>query len=168
MKSRSKFYGITFPFIGLKSAPYDYYVRTDSIGIKLSVNKEWVIIDRYVDSVSMISRYIQTKPDRFLVNATCLNLSALTTKKLEWGIDSKAKIYNLSAKQTFKAKSTPIIKVKDDIFWVDEISYPFHLRKSLIDKKLLLEQYATLIYIDEEWVLHRFTSFKESIKEITL
>lgn len=168
MRSQSKYFGITFPFIGLKSVPYDFSIRTDSISIKLTTSSNWVQIDKFTEGRSLISRYLEGKSEDFLYDATCLNISQLISKRIKWGIDSKAKIFNLSERQEFKARSVPVLKVKEDLIWVDTVSYPFKIKKSLLDPNLILEQYTTIVLIDNNWVLYRFTPFKQDIKVIRL
>jgi hypothetical protein len=165
---QSKFFNISFPFIGLKHCPYDYYIRADTIGIKLSQQSDWVIIDKVIEGKSIISRYLESNPEDFLYDATCLNLTQLISKGLAWGIDSKAKIFDLSTPQIFKARSVPVMKAKADLIWVDTVSYPFKIRKSVLDHNLIIEQYTTIVNIDNEWVLYKFTPFKQDIKEIKL
>lgn len=164
----SKFYNITFPLIGLEHSPFDYYIRTDSIGIKLSEQSDWLVLDKITKGQSLISRYIANKPDKFLSDATCLNLTHLISKRICWAIDSEAKVHNLSYPEKFKARSVQVVRTKEDLIWVDTVSYPFKLKKMLIDPEIILEQYATIVYIDNEWVLYKFTSFKQELKEITL
>lgn len=168
MRSQSKYFGITFPLIGLKSVPYDFSIRTDSISIKLTTSSNWIQIDKFSEGRSLISRYLESKSEDFLYDATCLNISQLISKRIKWGIDSKAKIFDLSERQEFKARSVPVIKVKEDLIWVDTVSYPFKIKKSLLDPSLILEQYATIVLIDSNWVLYRFTPFKQDIKVIRL
>ncbi len=168
MKARSKFYGIEYPIFALKNKPFNYTVTVDTIGVQLKEFGEWHVIDRFTNEKSLVSRYIETKDDIFCFDYTCLNISQLISKPIKWGIDSAAKIYNLENKQEFIARNEKVIKVKNNLIWVNTVSYPFTLPKNMIDKNELIQQYATIVYIDDVWVLHKFTSFRESIDKLKL
>jgi hypothetical protein len=168
MSQVSKYYGIKFPVFGLFSVPFDLKIKLDSIEIQKQEFCDWYCIDRYVENKSLLERYILTKDDNFVFDVTCTNLSQLISKKVKWAIDSNFKIYNLSAKQTFKARNVKVRKCIKNIIWVDSVSYPFKLKKGITDPKEILNQYITIVYIDTVWILYRFSSFKEQIESVTL
>jgi len=168
MKARSKFYGIHYPLFGLREVPYNYSIGLDSITIQKQEDKKIYVVDTFKKGVPLLARYVAVKEDDFSFDFTCLSTSQVITKKVKWGIDSKANIYNLSKKQTFKARNVPIIAVKGNLIWVATVSYPFKIQNNLIDNKELLDQFLTIVYVDEVWQPFKFTSFSEQIEEITL
>lgn len=168
MRAKSKFYGIHFPFFGLKAKPYSFSFTSNSILVQPKEFGPKLLLDVYSDSKSLTARYIHNKDDSFNFDYTCLNMNHLILAKLKWGIDSKARVYNLSQKQTFLARNVKIVRVKGNLLWVSTVSYPFTIKSSLVDTKLLLEQYVTIINIDQNWYLYKFTSFHEKITKVEL
>lgn len=164
----SKYYGITFPVFGLFCTPFDLKIRLDSIEVQKQEFGNWHYIDKYIEGKSLLDRYILAKDETFGFDVTCLNLPQLISKKVKWCIDANFKVYNLSQKQTFKARNVKIRKCVRNSIWVDSVSYPFNLKKGLTDHKEILNQYVTIVYIDNVWVLHKFTSFKQDIESVTL
>lgn len=168
MSQISKYANIKFPVFGLFNTPYDLKININSIEIQKQEFGSWSTIDRFVEDKSLLDRYILAKETDFNFDVTCLNLTQLISKKVKWCIDSNFKIYNLSSKQTFKARNVKIRKCIHNCIWVDTVSYPFKLKKGLTDPKEILNQYVTIVYIDSVWVLYKFTSFEEKIESVTL
>lgn len=168
MSQISKYAGICFPVFGFLTTPYDVRIKLDSIEVQKQEFGKWSSIDRFIEGKSLLERYILTKDENFGFDVTCLNLTQLISKKVKWCIDSNFKIYNLSNKQTFKARNVRVRKCRQNAIWVDTVSYPFKIKKGLTDPKEIINQYVTIVYIDKVWVLYRFTSFKEQIESVTL
>ena len=168
MKARSKFYNIEFPMFGLKRKPYDFSIRLNSISVKRTENDEWHMVDEYKEKTSLLRRYVSVKDEFFFFDYTCTNLTQLISKNIEWGIDANAKIYDLRQRQKFKARTVQVVKVRDNLIWVNTVSYPFKLSKNILDTNTILEQYITIVYIDEVWHLYRFSSFNEPVHELIL
>ena len=172
MLKLSKFYGIKFPIFCLRKAPFNVRILMDKIYVQKEDSSICTLIDSPVQdkNAPFLHRYIQTKDDEFHFDFTCNNITALINKSkvIKWGIDSSGKIFNLNSKQTFKARCVRITKVKGNLVWFDTVTYPFKLKSNMIDEKLLKEQYAIVVYIDKEWVLHKFINFYEPINEIIL
>jgi hypothetical protein len=168
MSLRSKFYGITFPAFGLLEVPFDWRVKVDTIEVQKQEFTKWHYIDKFDKNKTTLQRYLDVKDENYSFDVTCLNMTHLITKKIKWIIDANSKIYNLSNKQKFKARNVKIRKVRQDVIWVDTVSYPFKIKKGMIDSKELLNQYVTIVYIDNVWFLYRFTSFSEPIESILL
>jgi hypothetical protein len=168
MKQRSKFYGIVFPFFGLKTIPYSYTFTTNSIKIKIHEQSKEAIVDLFNIHEPLSIRYAKNKEEEFEFDYTCTKTSHIINKKIKWGIDSTCRVYDLSKKQIFKARCVPITRIKQNLIWVDTITYPFTINKAIIDSKNLSELYVVVVYIDEVWVLHRFVDFYEPISEIKL
>jgi hypothetical protein len=163
---KSKFYGISYPIFGLKELPENCIVSGSSIHIQK--RKNWYCVDKVKPGEDLLSRYIAVKSPDFSFDATCLNISHLISRKIKWGIDSKFIVYDLSKRQKFLARNVKIVKYSEDVIWVDTVSYPFKIKKFLIDPSELLNQYTTIVYIDNIWVLHKFTSFKEPVESVML
>lgn len=168
MRLVSKYSNIQFPVFGLLKVPFDTRIKLDSIELQKQEFEPYYCIDRYIENRSILQRYIQAKDENFMFDVTCLNLSQLISKKVTWCIDAQFKIFNLSTKQTFKARNVKIRKCIKNSIWVDTVSYPFKIKKGLTDPKEILNQYVTIVYIDNMWVLYRFTSFKEPVQSVTL
>lgn len=168
MSHISKFKGIKFPVFGFFKMPFDLKIRLDSIEVQKQEFGSWSTIDKYIEGKSLLERYLVSKDETFGFDVTCLNLTQLISKKIVWCIDSDFKIYNLSVKQTFKARNVKVRKCRHNVIWVDTVSYPFKLKKGITDYKEILNQYITIVYIDNVWVLYKFTSFKENIESVTL
>jgi hypothetical protein len=164
--TKSKFYGIRYPLFGLKQLPDSYLVSGSSIYLQKS--SAWYCIDKVTPNKDLLNRYLSVKSPDFSFDATCLNISQLISKRLKWGIDSNFKIYDLSKKQKFLARNVKILKHSENVIWVDTVSYPFKVKSFLISPSELLNQYITIVYVDNIWVLHRFTSFSEPVTEIVL
>lgn len=130
------------------------------------------LIDKPInkEGSTLLHRYIAVKDENFNFDVTCTNLTQLIGKMptIKWGIDSSGKIFNFTNKQKFRARCVKIVKVKNNLIWVDTVTYPYKLRKNILDAILLKEQYAIIVYIDKEWVLKKFVSFYEPINEILL
>jgi len=164
----SKYYGIRFPVFGFFTLPHDVKIKVDSIEIQRQEFGTWNSVDKFIEGKSLLERYIAAKEEDFGFEVTCLNISQLINKKVKWCIDSNFKIYNLSKKQTFKARNVKVRKCKNNVIWVDTVSYPFKIKKGLTDPKEIINQHVTIVYIDKVWVLYRFTSFKELVESVTL
>lgn len=160
IQGKSKYSNIQFPIFCLKREPYSYSVTRDEIYIETKPGSQYQV-DKFQDNTTYLFRYVSIKPDEFQFDATCLNLTQLIKSKVVWGIDAKARVHNLKKKQEFKARSVKIIRVVQDYIWVDSVSYPFKLGIQNVDAETLLEQWATIVYIDQVWHVFNITSFKQ-------
>lgn len=167
MKSLSKFWGIQFPIFCLKKTPYKYSVRLDTITIQKTEEEKPSTVDQFDSSVPLLNRYIKVKDDSFAFDYTCLNLSQLITKRIEWGIDSTARAFDFRKLQTFKARNVKIRRLKGNLIWVDTVTYPYKIPQHSVSPELL-DQYVTIVYVDNVWYLYRFTSFSEKVKTLKL
>jgi hypothetical protein len=169
MTQRSKFYTISFPAFGLLDVPVDYKITTSTIEIQKKDFGKWYIIDRFDKDKTLLERYLAAKEEEeSIFDVTCLNLSQLISKRIKWVIDAKARTHNLSTKQTFKARNVKVIKVVNNAIWLDTVSYPFIVSKRILDTREILSQYATIVYIDNVWILHKFTSFHEPVQMLKI
>ncbi len=168
MHLKSKFYGIKFPAFGLLEPPFNYRVNTETIEVQKKEFGKYFFVDRFDQDKNILQRYLQVKEEDYSFDVTCLNMSQLITKEVKWIIDANFKIYNLSKKQEFKARNVKIRKIRRNVFWVHTVSYPFKIRRGMIDLKELLDQWVTIVYIDNMWHLYKFTPFKSDIESIKL
>ena len=168
MAVRSKFSNISFPAFGLFQAPHDFKITVNTIEIQKKEFGAWNAIDRYDKHKTLLERYISVKEEGQIFDVTCLNLSQLVSKPVKWVIDAKARIHDLSKKQEFKARNVKVIKVVKNAIWLHSISYPFILRKNILDSKEILNQSATVVYIDNVWIIYKFTSFPETVEMLKL
>lgn len=165
---RSKFYNITFPAFGLLQTPFDYKITLDTIEIQKKEFGGWNSIDRFDRNKTLLERYISVKEEGQIFDVTCLNLSQLVSRPVKWVIDARAKIHNLARKQEFKARNVKVVKIVKNAIWLHSVSYPFILPNNIVDPKEILNQHATIVYIDSVWVLYRFTSFPEQVEMLKL
>lgn len=159
MKARSKFYGIKFPAFGLETPPFRYLITNNQIKIQREFEGRWDIIDDYNDKESLMSRYLQ-REDNFGFDATILRMEHLLSGNINWVIDANAKVYDLSKKANFLARSVKVKALRGNVIWVDTVSYPFRLQTRVLSPTIL-KQYATIVYIDEVWYIQKFTTLKE-------
>mgnify|MGYP003408642201 CR=1 FL=1 len=168
MKARSKFYGVQYPLFGLRKKPYNFSIRLDTITVQKEENTKECVIDKFQEKVPYLNRYLAANNGDFSFDFSCLTVSHIISKPIRWGIDSSAKVFDFTTKQTFKARNVPIIRVKETLIWVKTVSYPFKVPKLLVDTAELLDQHLTIVYIDDDWVPLKFTSFSEKVDEIKL
>lgn len=165
MSVRSKFYGITFPAFGLLSPPFDFKITLDTIEIQKKEFGKWYSIDRFDKNKTLLERYLSVKEEEEpTFDVTCLSLGQLISRPVVWLIDAKARVYNLKAKQEFKARNVKVRKLVKNAIWVETVSYPFTIPNNILDRSEIINQYATIVYIDNTWILHKFTSFPEPVQ----
>lgn len=126
------------------------------------------MLDEYSPNMPFLSRYLFQDTGRFTFDYTCRNITQLISKPVKWGIDSKAKIFDLSKKQKFKARNVKIKRVVKNIIWLDTISYPFEIPKNVSVPRDLLNQWVTIVLIDEVWEIYKFYSFSKPTESILL
>ena len=71
-------------------------------------------------------------------------------------MDCEANPFDLAKPMTVKSYCHRIVKVKDNLVWIKNISYPFEIptNESLEIKE---DIYATLVKVDNEWYLREFS-----------
>lgn len=164
LTKQSKFSTIVYPAAGLYKVP-KYKITGNSIEVQ-KANDQVEVVDLF-GPTPFLDRYIRSN-STFFFDATVLNISQLITSKVVWLVDKEAKIHNLTKKERFEAKSLKITRAGAGVCWVTGISYPFEIRAKLINYRLLLSQYATVVKIDRQWVLYEFTAFKQSLEYLRL
>jgi hypothetical protein len=168
VSSKSKFYGVRYPIFCLKRTPEQVTIFNDRICIKKSETSELEILDKYSPDKPFLLRYLAQDTGTFTFDYTCHGITQLISNKIEWGIDSNAKIFNFKKKEKFKAINVKIRKVYKNIIWVDKISYPFELPKQVVVPKDLKNQWVTLVSIDGIWEIYKFYSFYTPEESILL
>lgn len=125
-------------------------------------------IDETTKNLSYLERLVLAE-DRVEFNYTCRNLTELINSSSKWGVDSSARIFDLSSKERFPLKVRSIRKIKPGLIWLNRISYPIHIDKTIkleeIDTKVVK---AAVVYIDHTWVLYRVTYSNSGLGESIL
>lgn len=158
----SKYKGIKFPFYGLKEKPFDIQFTLNKIEIKLSqVDNQWKVLDDKELSGTYFNRQVKMLEKKYTkvnFNFTCRNMQELINSKCKWGVDNNAQIFDLTTKEKFKLVCRNIKKIKNNLIWIDQISYPFEINTNKINIKE--NYYATLVNIDRCWHLIEFSFSK--------
>ena len=133
--------------------------KNNEILVRLRENGKLRLVDKITDAtanLSFLERLFRLE-NRLEFDYTCRTLTELLYTNPKWGIDSYGKIFNLSRKQRFPARYLKVVKHKDNLVWLEGISYPFKvdstIELSFIDWSVLT---AVVAYIDEEWTLLYF------------
>lgn len=166
----SKFKDIVFPFFGRKYNPYNIRYKKNLIEAKLTKDHKYYTVDKATEELIGLSYYerlfhLENKID---YEFTCRNLSELINSPVLWGVDDTGKVFDLSNKERFKLKVSPIRKILNPgLIWLNRISYPFTIDKSIdlsqIDVNVLK---VIVVYIDSTWVIYKFTY--EEITQATI
>jgi len=166
----SKFTGIVFPFYGLHVVPVTILYSIDSIRISLNHKSSMVYADdrnkksdNYIGRLASISEEVRIKYD-----ATALNLEQLINSDIKWGLDKNAQVYDLSNKEKFKFKCTKVMKQKNNLIWVNNISYPFVLPEHLKNIDNIEKLHVFLVYIDLVWHIYKFSMYYSRLEDIRL
>ncbi len=150
----NKFSNISFPFFGLKEKPYEINITFDKIEIKRHKDSHFETVDNKHFFGDYFNRLVQMNP-RVKFDCTCKNIGEILTSKTKWGLDKNAIIHDLTKKESFIAKNAKIKKIKDNLIWLEKVSYPFKINT---DQILFIEDilYARIVYINNEWYLKEF------------
>jgi len=166
----NKFSNITFPFFGLTKVPDKVIYNKNKILVEYD-RVTYLVDNKIIDEAEYIKRlfYMDTNCiARLKFNYTALSLSQIINSDIKCGFDNTCKFYNLAKKQKFVLESFKVLKITDNMLWVKGVSYPIIITTSLpsdINNKYL---YADMVYINDEWVLYKFSYSKNSKKEILL
>jgi hypothetical protein len=78
--------------------------------------------------------------------------------KVYWGVDSTGKVFDLVNKERFPTKLARIRKIKEGLIWVNYVSYPLKIHKTVdLENADLDVLKVILLYIDYEWIIYQFT-----------
>lgn len=163
----SKFSNITFPFYGLKQIPEDISFKEQKILVKF--NTQWMVLDDKSLKGNYLQRQIQMLEQKYTklnFNYTCRNMIELLSSKAKWGADSDAIIHDLSNREKFSIICRKIRAIKENLIWVDKISYPFEVNTEKLNVNS--DYYVTLIHIDRSWYPLEFSFSMHNRKEVSL
>ncbi len=151
----NKFSKIAFPFFGLLVKPYEVNITFDKIQIRRKRFSQLETLDDKALAGDYFARLMQLDK-RGDFNVTCKNIQDCLVSKVVWGLDKNAIIHDLTKRNTFKAANRKILKVKNNLVWLDKIAYPFKVNT---DQTLHIDDilYGRVIYINNEWFLKEFT-----------
>jgi len=156
----SKFKDIVFPFFARKHNPYSVKYKKDKILVKITSHSKEAIIDIVSEDNENFSYFerIASLDNRVVFDYTCRNLTELLNCEAHWGVDSLGKVFDLINTERFRTKLTKIRKIKKGLFWVNSVSYPIQIDKSIDLETADFEVLKpVLLYIDNQWVLYKFT-----------
>ena len=151
----NKFSKIAFPFFGLLVKPYEVNITFDKIQIRRKRFSQLETLDDKALAGDYFARLMQLDK-RGDFNVTCKNIQDCLVSKVVWGLDKNAIIHDLTKRNTFKAANRKILKVKNNLVWLEKIAYPFKVNT---DQTLHIDDilYGRVIYINNEWFLKEFT-----------
>lgn len=96
--------------------------------------------------------------NRIEFDYTCRNITELIASKPKWGVDSSGRVFLLMKKEVFNSKILSIKKKKPGLIWLDKISYPLEIDKTInVDPIDTSTVRAKVIYVDGIWILYEFT-----------
>ena len=129
----SKFKDIVFPFFARKHNPYSVKYKKDKILVKITSHSKDAIVDIVSEDNKNFSFFerIASLDDRVVFEYTCRNLTELLNCEAHWGVDSLGKVFDLINTERFRTKLTKIRKIKKGLFWVNSVSYPIQIDKSI-------------------------------------
>ena len=151
----NKFTGIEFPFFGLKTKPYQVKYDLDKIYVQRTFTGHLETVDDKSIEGDYFAR-LASLGQRLKFDFTCKNLQELIYSKAKWGMDCKATPYDLARPMTVKSYCHRIVKVRENLIWIKNISYPFEIPTH---ERLEIKEdiYATLVKVDDEWYLREFS-----------
>jgi len=154
-KNISKFKDIAFPFFALRHRPYKVLYDLNKIYIVRHENSHKETLDDKNLSGDYFARLLQLE-NRVIFDYTCKNIQELVYLLPKWGVDSKARPFDLTKKEPVSVKVKKVKKVSNNLVWIDSIAYPFRLNtKERLD--ITESTYVTLININNEWFIKEFT-----------
>ena len=150
-----KFSNIAYPIFTLAKKPSQIVYTTDTIYCIRTPNGHRDTVDDKKLSGDYFARLLQMK-NRITFDYTCKNIQELIFSKSQWGIDSKAKIHDLSKRVAVPIEKRAVVKVSNNLVWLRNISYPFEIPTQ---ENIRLEDkvYGTLVYVNGEWFLREFS-----------
>lgn len=150
-----KYKGINFPLFALKQAPYQLEFTLDKIYTKLSINSHKQLVDDKNLQGNYFERLLQMDK-RIDYDFTCTSLQDLVYCKAKWGIDVNGIPHDFSSKYQAKVEQRRVERIRDNLIWLRNISYPFRLNtKEKVELNDTL--YATIVYINYEWFILDFS-----------
>tara|TARA_B110000285_G_C15141085_1_gene630788 strand:+ start:1281 stop:1775 length:495 start_codon:yes stop_codon:yes gene_type:complete len=162
----SKFLGINYPFFGLIKKPYKVIYTLDKILIKKHENSHNETVDDKTLSGDYFSRLVNID-NRLKFNYTCRNLQDVLISNIKWGIDCKGIPHDLSVKEYVSMDKRKIIRIKGNLVWLHNISYPFvvNTKETIVVNDQL---FASIVRIHNEWYIKEFTYDKDIKKAVAV
>lgn len=151
----SKYSNISYPIFALSKKPYE---------VKFTLNKILIRKDKYshletVDDKSLPGDYfarLLQLDTRVVFDYTCKSIQELLLCRAKWGVDVNAIPHDLYRNESHKATIRKVERVRGNLIWLRNISYPFIIPTS---EKVILQDslYAIITNINNEWVIREFT-----------
>lgn len=121
----------------------------------LKPHSHLVTIDNKMLPGDYLTRLLHSE-QRVYFDITCNNLQDIVYNRPHWGIDVKGQPHDFSKPAYVPVEKRKVVKVKDNIFWVKNISYPFDVKLSE-NIRLSDDIYATVIFVNGEWYLRELS-----------
>ena len=146
---------IKYPFFGLFKKPYNISFTLDKIFVNRNKDSHKETVDDKSLQGDYFARLLQIDK-RIEFDCTCKDLQQLILKRPNWGMDANATPFDLSNPLYCRAIKRRVVKTRDNLLWLDKISYPF---KIPTEENLSFDDtiYATLVSINNEWFIKHFT-----------
>lgn len=163
-KNILKLTNISFPFFGLKKAPDTIEYSIDKIFIYSGPTSHKATLDDKNLSGDYFARLLQMN-NRVHFDFTCKNIQDIVYSKVNWGVDSAGIIHDLRVPQSVDWEIKQVKRVKQNLVWLDKISYPFEintLEQLDLDTR---DMYALVVLINNEWYIKEFTNEKNINKK---
>tara|TARA_R110000782_G_C14730837_1_gene405178 strand:- start:366 stop:734 length:369 start_codon:yes stop_codon:yes gene_type:complete len=120
----TKFDNIVYPFFGLYKKPYKLNYDINKIYVIRSENSHKETADDKSLGGDYFARLLQMN-NRLHFDCTCKNLQQLVFQNPKWGMDATANIFDLSKIVNCEVTKRVIVKVRGNLIWFRNISYPF-------------------------------------------
>lgn len=163
-KTTSKFEGISYPLFALKTKPYKIVYSTSTISAIRTKGNILETVDDKTLPGDYFNRLLQLVT-RIKFDYTCKNLQDIVYSNPAWGMDSLAQPIDLTKKEPAQAKNLKVRRVKNNLIWLESISYPFRVDTN---EQLIVEDiiYATVVNINYEWYILSFYEEKQKVNKI--
>jgi hypothetical protein len=162
----SKFNNISYPFFGLTKKPYETIYSLDKIYIRKYKDSHLETVDDKNISGDYFYRLL-TLDNRLKFDYTCKNLQDVIISNIKWGLDCKAVPHDLSSQESVPADKRKVTRIKGNLIWLKNISYPFILSTNE-SIKVVDELYASIVSVENEWYIREFTYEKELKRAVVL
>jgi hypothetical protein len=162
----NKFNNISYPFFGLTKKPYETIYSLDKIYIRKYKDSHLETVDDKNISGDYFYRLL-TLDNRLKFDYTCKNLQDVIISNIKWGLDCKAVPHDLSSQESVPADKRKVTRIKGNLIWLKNISYPFILSTNE-SIKVVDELYASIVRVENEWYIREFTYEKELKRAVVL
>ena len=153
---------INFPLFGLYRKPYEIKYSLSRIQLRRVENGHLETVDDKSLKGDYFARLTQLNK-RLMFDCTCKDVQQLIYERPMWGMDARAQPFDLSTKIYCPAIKKPVVKVRDNLIWFKNISYPFKI-PSNDDLHAISGVYGVLIQYRLEWYIKEFTFEEKPLK----